>query len=226
MAGVDGAPSCGDRGRGQRLDAQGLESGADAHDVEDRVESTHLVEVDVIDGTPVGDSFRARERFEDLLGPRAHAVGKPSGAQRFSDVAPVAVGGLLGGVHTHADRADAVRGHASHGDARFGGEFVEQPLEVLGGEGAVRGAGIQQRAEELVARDAGRTVEVADELSPGRHAVSPVSVDASASAQAGRLIRVAITAAPKPLSMFTTPMPPAHELSIVSSAETPPKFAP
>ncbi len=41
-----------------------------------------------------------------------------------------------------------------------------------------------------------------------------------------RLISDATTAAPYPLSMFTTLMPPAHELSIDSSAATPPKLAP
>jgi hypothetical protein len=40
------------------------------------------------------------------------------------------------------------------------------------------------------------------------------------------LIRWARQAAPKPLSMFTTPTPAAHEFSIAKSAEMPPKLAP
>ena len=40
-----------------------------------------------------------------------------------------------------------------------------------------------------------------------------------------RLISVAWKAAPKPLSMLTTEMPPAQELSIDSSADRPPKLA-
>lgn len=42
----------------------------------------------------------------------------------------------------------------------------------------------------------------------------------------GQLTRCAICPAPKPLSMLTTDTPPAHELSIESSAEMPPKLAP
>ncbi len=41
-----------------------------------------------------------------------------------------------------------------------------------------------------------------------------------------RVIRCTNVAAPKPLSMFTTPIPVAHELSIPRSAATPPKLAP
>lgn len=41
-----------------------------------------------------------------------------------------------------------------------------------------------------------------------------------------RLIDDAATAAPKPLSMFTTTSPAAHELSMPSSADSPPNAAP
>jgi hypothetical protein len=41
-----------------------------------------------------------------------------------------------------------------------------------------------------------------------------------------RSIRQATTAAPNPLSMFTTLTPSAHELSIASAAATPPAPAP
>ena len=40
------------------------------------------------------------------------------------------------------------------------------------------------------------------------------------------LIWLAMQAAPKPLSMFTTATPGAHEFSMPSSAATPPKLAP
>jgi len=42
----------------------------------------------------------------------------------------------------------------------------------------------------------------------------------------GRLMRLAALAAPKPLSMFTTVTPDAHEFSIPSSAASPPNAAP
>ena len=41
-----------------------------------------------------------------------------------------------------------------------------------------------------------------------------------------RRIRQAMTPAPKPLSIFTTAIPSAHELSMARSGATPPKLAP
>ena len=41
-----------------------------------------------------------------------------------------------------------------------------------------------------------------------------------------RRMRQAITPAPKPLSIFTTAIPSAHELSMASRGATPPKLAP
>jgi hypothetical protein len=44
--------------------------------------------------------------------------------------------------------------------------------------------------------------------------------------QVTRLIKLAATPAPKPLSIFTTVTPAAQELSIASRAASPPKLAP
>ena len=67
-------------------------------------------------------------------------------------------------------------------------------------------AGVEQRAEQHVARDAADAVDV-----EGPHR---------------RAILAAIVPAPKPSSMFTTATPAAHEVSIASSAVTPPNAAP
>ena len=78
-----------------------------------------------------------------------------------------------------------------------------EPVEVDGG------AGVDQRAEQHVARDTADAVDV----ERAAHA-------------ALRAIRAAIVPAPKPSSMFTTATPAAHEVIIASRAETPPNVAP
>ena len=72
-------------------------------------------------------------------------------------------------------------------------------------------ARIQQRPEQHVARDPAHAVDVQD------HASSTV---------ARRAIVAAIVPAPNPSSMLTTASAAAHELSIASSAETPPNALP
>ena len=81
-----------------------------------------------------------------------------------------------------------------------------------GAHGALVRAGVEQRAEQHVAGHAGDAVDVEE---PG-HRAPP----------AARAIRAAIVPAPKPSSMFTTATPAAHEVSIESSADTPPNDAP
>lgn len=90
------------------------------------------------------------------------------------------------------------------------------------GQLAPRQAGVEQRREEHVAGDAGEGVEV--EYARADHLrAAPVSHFPRLHA---RLIKVASAAAPKPLSMFTTPTFGAQLFSIPSSAATPPKDAP
>ncbi len=66
------------------------------------------------------------------------------------------------GEHAHSESAHAGRADALDHDAGLRRELGGDGREVLGGEAAVGGSGIEQRAEELVAGDAGGAVEVAD----------------------------------------------------------------
>ena len=72
-------------------------------------------------------------------------------------------------------------------------------------------AGAEQRAQQHVAGSAGRGVDP--------DVVPVIALD-------WRATRAAKTPAPYPLSMLTTVMPGAQELSIASSAATPPSEAP
>ena len=84
-----------------------------------------------------------------------------------------------------------------------------EPAEALA-HGLLVGARVEQRGQQHVAGDAGDAVDVEDHDAP----------------PAARAMRAAIVPAPKPSSMLTTASPAAHELSIASSAETPPKAVP
>ena len=114
-------------------------------------------------------------------------------------------------------------GRAGHPDARPGDALGPHPLrderQTLDAEPAEPaldrrrlGAGVQQRAEQHVARDA-------------RHAVH-VQRPGHVSLPAERAIRAAIVPAPKPSSMPTTASPAAHEDSMESRAVTPPNAVP
>ena len=88
----------------------------------------------------------------------------------------------------------------------------QQPRQA-GAHVVLVGAGVEQRGEQHVA---GRAANAVDVQQPPAHA-----------APAARLaMRAAMVPAPKPSSMLTTARPAAHELSIASSAETPPNAVP
>ena len=200
---------------------------AHAHHVDDGVDRADLVEVDALDVDAVDSGLGTGDRLEgpqDGFACRLCEAGRVSDA--LADLAPMAMGrGPLGG-DPHAQSPHAVREHRPDVDARLGSQLLRDRAEVLGGEAAVRFAEVEERAEELVARHAARAVEIGDAVCRRAHRAPPSSAFVASSLAGGRLMRVAKTAAPNPLSMLTTPIPPAHELSMVSSAETPPKFAP
>ena len=89
-----------------------------------------------------------------------------------------------------------------------------EPVDARRGERLAHrrgvGTGIEQRAEQHVARRTPDAVDVEDHSAP----------------PARRAIRAAIVPAPKPSSMLTTESAAAHELSIASSAATPLKAVP
>ena len=136
-------------------------------------------------------------------------AGSPVAASISSRTSPqFRCGVLLLGHHAHAPRGDRVAADAAHL------EVESRHPEARQGRAhrALVGAGVQQRAQQHVAREAGDGVHVEE---PG-HRAPP----------AARAMRAAIVPAPKPSSMFTTATPAAQEVSIASSADTPPNEAP
>ena len=161
----------------------------------------------------------SRDAVDAALGlgqPREHrlralprARGKPRGrGDQLAYVAPVPLGVLLLGHHAHASRGDRVAADAAHLEV----ESRHAEPRQRGAHGALVRAGVQQRAQQHVARHAGDGVHVQE---PG-HRAPP----------AARAMRAAIVPAPKPSSMFTTATPAAQEVSIESSADTPANEAP
>ena len=114
-------------------------------------------------------------------------------------------------VHGHAQ----VRARDAALDRPLGAKFhARQPQRVqLGNKSVAVVQQLQQRRRQHIARRAHRAVQI-----ECFHRVS--------SRFCIWLMRLARKPAPKPLSMFTTDTPLAHELSIASSAATPPNDAP
>jgi hypothetical protein len=114
-------------------------------------------------------------------------------------------------VHAHVARREWAAPHLRDDEAMSHAEAGEILAEL-----AAREAGVEQRAEEHVPGDSRERVEM-EHAGSGRP---------RARALHARLIRVASTAAPNPLSMLTTPTFGAQLFSIESSAVTPPNAAP
>ena len=89
-----------------------------------------------------------------------------------------------------------------------------EALDAGGGQrlahGGDVGARIEQGGQQHVPGGAADAVDVQDHRAPPR----------------SRAMRAAMVPAPKPSSMFTTESAAAHELSIASSADTPPNAVP
>ena len=132
------------------------------------------------------------------VGDDAQDVFQRAGRLLFAHVDDGVGGGDAGALHLRRVQRPAVE--------REAGERRAQVIQ--------REAGVQHRAQQHVAADAGEAVQVGD-----AHGVY--------SAMAlWRLITAARYPAPKPLSMLTTETPAAQELSIASSGARPPKLAP
>ena len=69
------------------FDAQRFERGADADDVDDRVERAHLVQLDVGRIDAVNRTFDGSQPFEDGAGPSTHPVGEVGCIEQCKDLA-------------------------------------------------------------------------------------------------------------------------------------------
>src|SRR6185436_14327153 len=172
------------------------------------------VEVHVVGSGAVHRRLGDGESLEGGVRPDPDPLVERRDAEGRADVPPGAVARGVGDPDVGAGRGEAVagglpggHGHVAGLRARSRRDGQHGPADHLDGD-----AGTDQRAEQHVAAGPGRGVDPADH--------------ASARGAALRATRAAKTPAPKPLSMFTTVTPGAQELSIPSSAATPPNDAP
>ena len=210
MGGVDEAARQRQRRAHHALHAEQLEAGEHAHDVDDRVDAAQLVQVDAVAGGAVDGGLDLPEALEDGAGAALDGSRDRARLQQGGNFRQMTFGGVIGDPDLDLQRADAGLLHRLRAQLEAGQMQVGQPLPQL----RLGDAGRKQRAEQHVAADAGDAVDVGD-----GHRASPAAL-------IRRTIAAAISAAPKPLSMFTTATPAAQELSIASSAAPPPRCAP
>src|SRR5690606_13662321 len=205
------------RRAGQPLDAQLVQPGRRAGHVYQRIDRADLVEVHVLDRDAVHPRLGFGQRGDDSPRPLADGLGQPRSLDNGVEVGGVAQRLRARRVDGDVRGAQAVLADAPRldGDAGY-------PQRIDGGLQALqRPPGVQQRAEQHVAADAGEAVKVGGAW----HGYS---------FSLGRLFRRRIrlsrrwaaAAAPSPLSMLTTVSRLAQLLSIPSRAASPPKLAP
>ena len=157
-------PRAGGHGAGAHpVDAQGLERGAGADDVDDRVEASDLVEVHLLGRAPVQAPLGAGEREERRLGAVSHTIGQARFVDEAGDVRVGPHHRRLRGAHFEARRRDATAQHRLCVDLpaadRDASEQRAHLFEV--------GARVDEGAERHVAGDPCEAVEPGRR--PGRH---------------------------------------------------------
>src|SRR5581483_9735014 len=191
----------GDLGREDPLDPELRERERRAGDVHDRIDGPDLVKGHEIDLLAVHSGLRLRQSQEDALRESESLRRKAGGIEQRADACVGADHAGGGDPYRDAHRTNPLV--VDFPDLEL--ERLERkPLEVAAKLLGVR-AGVEQRTERHVAGDAGEAVEVRDP-----HADAPA-----------RMMRWATSAAPNPLSMFTTQTPGAQLFSMVSRAASP-----
>jgi len=128
--------------------------------VHDRVHRAHLVEVDLLHARAVHPGLGLGQAREDPRRPRHHRGRELAGAEDREDVAQLAVFVADGGVQDNVSLGGAER--AALHLTRLQREAGQPQLIQLGAQGLKRHAGVEQRAQDHVARGAARAVEVDD----------------------------------------------------------------
>src|SRR5690606_39052328 len=118
---VDPARSECDGARVERLVTERLDAGHAAHDVEDRIESADLVEVDLFDRRAVDRRFCDRDATERLPRALLCTVRRVAAVDDLLDVPQVSVGMLVRQVEPDASTVDT----ASNGALRVHGDVAE-----------------------------------------------------------------------------------------------------
>ena len=210
MSGVDETARQRQRRAHHALHAEQLEAGEHAHHVDDGVDAAQLVQVDAVAGSAVDGGLHFPEAPEDGAGAALDGGRDRARLQQGGNFRQMPFGGVVGDPDLDLQRADAGLLHPLRAELEAREMQVGQALPQL----RLGDAGGKQRAQQHVAADAGDAVDVGD-----GHRAPPA-------ATIWRTMAAAISAAPKPLSIFTTATPAAQELSIASSAAPPPRCAP
>ena len=221
------------------VDAEVVEADRGGCDVDDGVDGADFVEMHLFDRLAVRFGFRFGDDAKYLQCESAGAGRQAAAVQDGSDIRqiPVHVGMMVVPVLVMVFMAfmrmivflmavmpvfvvqldvertgvDTVRVRAGDRDGI--------PLHIQAFEGGkqfdLRSAEVEQGSHGHVAADAGRAFEVKDGFAHGRFPCV-----------ASELMRAARYPAPNPLSMFTTDIPSAQELSMVRSGAMPPNDAP
>jgi hypothetical protein len=189
------------RARRDARDTEPRQRDGGARDVDDGIDRTHLVEVDLLERDAVDAGLGAAERLEDrecaLANRRVQArAGDQAGDGGVAaTVAVDAAAGVPGRVsvlrtrHAHVEmpRRQRPAPHATHHQGVVEGEAREVGLELL-----AREPGVEERCEEHVARDAGEAIQVQDARA-GRRATGCARCPAG-----GATVRLALVAGARP----------------------------
>ena len=170
MRGADPAGADGEHAAGRVLDPELSPCLARPDHVGQRVQRTHLVEVDLVGRDPMGRALCVGETPEDRERQIEGALGDVGPAPRVLEHRPDRGPGAVGRVldqHLHVDLHRAlsaavhIAAHEAHG---LRGQRVEHLLHAV----EVR-AGINERGEQHVAGDPGGRVEIGGAVRGGIH---------------------------------------------------------
>ena len=159
----------GDRRGDDPLDAQRVQRRGDADHVDDGVERADLVELDVGGVDAVDRALGLGQHGEDPVGHVPHGVGQVGGVEQGADRADrtVLVAVLIGD-----DVGPRRRDPAALDALERQGVAVDAETAEGAGDGVAVGAGIDEGAEQHVAGDPRRPVDVGD---PRRRRCGPVT---------------------------------------------------
>ena len=147
-----------DRRGVQPVEAEVLEPGHDADDVGQRVQRADLVEVHGLRLDPVHPALGDREPLEHGERALADGGGQVGVEQQRADVGPGAVLGRLGRLDVHPGGAEAMAGDLLGNQA----DALDRQRGDGGGRHVEGNPGVDQRAEQHVARRPRGEIEPAD----------------------------------------------------------------
>ena len=143
------------RATAYRLDVEQLKGHAASDDVQDRVESTDLVERHLLRGEPMNPALGLGEEAESGDGTARDPLRQARALDELSYVREGAVRMLLGVLYGEPERSNTVNLRGLHPKLERESELSEYPFELLG-----RDPRVEQRGEGHIASGAADGLEV------------------------------------------------------------------